>query len=143
MSKAWFSTRASSGSGLISIAAGENVSKLMDFERLISAGAVDFVQPDVAKAGGISELCKIFPIAAVHNITVTPHTFNDGPGLLAAIHVTAALGTGDAMIEWPMFDLEGHVYGRALAPDRGRISVPQKPGLGIEPDPDVIRTYAR
>jgi hypothetical protein len=35
--------------------------------------------------GGISELCKIFPIAAVRNVAVMPHTFYDGPGLLAAI----------------------------------------------------------
>src|ERR1700720_4376941 len=48
----------------IRIAAGENSSTLMDFERLLAAEAVDFVQPSVAKMGGISELCKIFPTAA-------------------------------------------------------------------------------
>ena len=64
-----------------------------------------------------------------------PHTFYDGPGLLAAIHATAALGTADSMIEWRCFDLEAQLYGGALAPARGRISVPQSPGLGMEPDP--------
>jgi L-alanine-DL-glutamate epimerase-like enolase superfamily enzyme len=57
----------------IPIAAGENVSTLMDFERLMAAGAVDFVQPSPAKMGVINELCKVFPTAAVHNITVMPH----------------------------------------------------------------------
>jgi len=52
----------------IPIAAGENVYTLMDFERLLAAKAVDFVQPSPAKMGGISELRKIFPLAAVHNI---------------------------------------------------------------------------
>jgi L-alanine-DL-glutamate epimerase-like enolase superfamily enzyme len=70
-----------------------------------------------------------------------PHTFYDGPGLLAAIHVTAALGGPDAMIEWRMFDLE--VYGSALIPKNGRIPVPQKPGLGMDPDPQVIRSYSK
>jgi L-alanine-DL-glutamate epimerase-like enolase superfamily enzyme len=79
----------------IPIAGGENVSTPMEFERLMGAGAVDFVQPSVAKMGGISELCKVFPIAAVRNVTLMPRTFNDGPGLLAAIHVTAALTRDD------------------------------------------------
>jgi L-alanine-DL-glutamate epimerase-like enolase superfamily enzyme len=95
--------RRSSG---IPIAAGENVSTLMDFERLLDAEAVDFVQPSVAKMGGITETCKVFPSAAVRNVTVMPHCFYDGPGLLAAIHVTAALGSADTMIEWRFFNLE-------------------------------------
>jgi L-alanine-DL-glutamate epimerase-like enolase superfamily enzyme len=125
----------------VPIAAGENVYTLMDFERLLAAGAVDFVQPSPAKMGGISELCKIFPLAAIHNIPVMPHSFYDGPGLLAAIHVAAALGTVDCMIEWRWFDLEATIYGGALQPKHGRVPVPQGPGLGIEPDSDVIRKY--
>ena len=127
----------------IPIAAGENSSTLMDFERLLAAEAVDFVQPSVAKMGGITELVKIFPIAAVRNVTVMPHCFYDGPGLLAAIHVTAALGTADAMIEWRYFDLEAQLYGDLLTPVDGRISVPQRPGLGLDPDPNVIREYLK
>ena len=130
--------RKSSG---IPIAAGENVYTLLDFERLLATRAVDFVQPSPAKMGGISELRKIFPLAAIHNIPVMPHSFYDGPGLLAAIHATAALGTADSMIEWRWFDLEATIYGDALSTRRGWISVPQKPGLGIDPDPDVVRIY--
>lgn len=127
----------------IPIAAGENISTLMDFERLLAADAVDFVQPSVAKMGGVSELCKVFSIAGVGNVTVMPHTFYDGPGLLAGIHTTAALGTADSMIEWRRFDLEAQLYRGELVPVRGRIPVPQTPGLGFDPDPNVIRTYLR
>jgi L-alanine-DL-glutamate epimerase-like enolase superfamily enzyme len=130
--------RKSSG---IPLAAGENVYTLMDFERLLAANAVDFVQPSPAKMGGVSELRKIFPLAAVHNVPVMPHSFYDGPGLLAAIHVAAALGTADTMIEWRWFDLEATIHGGTLSPKHGRISVPQKPGLGIDVDPDMIRIY--
>ena len=130
------------GSG-IAIAAGENVSTLMDFERLMAANAVDFVQPSAAKMGGISELRRVFPIAAIHNVAVTPHSFYDGPGLLAALHATAALGSPDSVIEWRDVALEAQIYGDALSPHGGRISVPQGPGLGLEPDPEVIRAYTR
>ncbi|MFN8626118.1 MAG: mandelate racemase/muconate lactonizing enzyme family protein [Candidatus Binatia bacterium] len=125
------------------ISAGENVSTLIEFERMLAAGAVDFVQPSPAKMGGISELCKVFPLAAIRNIPVMTHSFYDGPGLLAAIHATAALGTADSMIEWRWFDLEASIYGDALTPREGRISVPQGPGLGLDPDRAVISAYRR
>src|ERR1700722_17460784 len=125
----------------IPIAAGENVYTQMDFERLLAAKAVDFVQPSPAKMGGISELRKVFPLAAARNVPAMLHSFYDGPGLLAAIHATAALGTTDSMIEWRRFDLEATTYGDALRPKHGRISVPQGPGLGIDPDPDVVRKF--
>src|ERR1700710_1268966 len=56
--------------GGIPIAAGENVYTLMDFERMLAAKALDFVQPSPAKMGGVSEMLKVFPLAALHNIPV-------------------------------------------------------------------------
>jgi L-alanine-DL-glutamate epimerase-like enolase superfamily enzyme len=47
------------------------------------------------------------------------------------------------MIEWRYFDLEAPVYAGALVQQHGRVLVPQGPGLGIDPDPDVIRAYLR
>jgi L-alanine-DL-glutamate epimerase-like enolase superfamily enzyme len=125
----------------IPIAAGENASTLVEFDRLMAAGAVDFVQPSPAKMGGISELAKVFAIAAARNVTVMVHTFYDGPGLLAAIHATTALGSTESMIEWRSFDLEAQLYGSALLPVDGHVPVPEGPGLGLEPDENVIRTY--
>lgn len=92
---------------------------------------------------GITELAKVFALAAAHNVTVMVHTFYDGPGLLAAIHATAALGGAEAMIEWRFFDLEAPLYGDALLPKDGWLAVPQGPGLGLEPDADPARTYRR
>ena len=114
---------------------------LLDFGRLVDAGAVDFVQPSPAKMGGVTELCKVFHLAAARNVTVMPHTFYHGPGLLAAVHATAALATADSMIEWRYTDLAAWPYGAALLPEHGRIRVPQGPGLGIDPDPAVLRDF--
>jgi L-alanine-DL-glutamate epimerase-like enolase superfamily enzyme len=123
----------------IPVAAGENAATLLDFGRLM--GAVDFVQPSPAKMGGVTELCKVFHVAAARGVTVMPHTFYHGPGLLAAVQVAAALGTGDTMIEWRHSALEAWPYGPALIPEHGRIRVPQGPGLGIDPDPSVLRDF--
>ena len=125
----------------IPVAAGENVATLLDFGRLMDVGAVDFVQPSPAKMGGVTELCKVFHAAAARGVTVMPHTFYHGPGLLAAVHVTAALGTPDSMIEWRRSDLAAYVYGAEVSPKDGRIEVPQGPGLGVDPDPDVLRAF--
>jgi L-alanine-DL-glutamate epimerase-like enolase superfamily enzyme len=127
--------------GGIPVAAGENASTLMDFQHLLEAGAVDFIQPSPAKMGGITELQKVYALAQAHNTTVMVHTFYDGPGLLASVHASAALGGPKSIVEWRYFDLEAQLYGDAIIPKDGRLAVPQGPGLGLEPDPDVIRDY--
>lgn len=126
--------------GGIPIASGENAATLLQFQQLFDANAVDFVQPSPTKMGGISELRKVYALAAVHNVTVMPHSFYDGPGLLAALHVIAALGQR-SLVEWRYFDLEARLYADAGVPRNGSIAVPQGPGLGLDPDPEVIRRY--
>jgi len=124
----------------IPLAAGENAGTLLDLGRLMDA--VDFIQPSPAKMGGVTELQGVFRGAAARGAAVMPHTFYHGPGLLAAVHVTAALGAPGALIEWRYSGLEAFPYGPALLPAGGRIQVPQGPGLGIDPDPEVLRDFA-
>ena len=127
--------------GGIPVAAGENASTLMDFQHLLEARAVDFIQPSSAKMGGLTELRKVFALADAHNATVMVHSFYDGPGLLANVHASAALGGLAAMVEWRYFDLEAQLYGEAIIPKHGTMAVPRGPGLGLEPDADVIRKF--
>jgi L-alanine-DL-glutamate epimerase-like enolase superfamily enzyme len=83
----------------------------------------------------------VFALANANNVTVMVHTFYDGPGLLASVHASAALGGAGALVEWRYFDLEAQLYGDAIIPKNGAITVPQGAGLGLEPDADVIRDY--
>jgi len=107
---------------------------------VFEAQAVDFAQPSPTKMGGISELRKVFALAGANNVTVMPHSFYDGPGLLAALHVNAAFGVG-SLVEWRFFDLEARLYGNEGVPKNGSIAVPTAPGLGFDPDPEVIERY--
>jgi L-alanine-DL-glutamate epimerase-like enolase superfamily enzyme len=126
--------------GGIPLAAGENAATLHQFQHLFKAQAVDIVQPSPIKMGGVSVLREVFALAAAHDVTVVPHTFYDGPGLLAGLHVVAALAP-TPLVEWRYFDLEARLYGDALVPAGGALCVPQGPGLGLEPDAAVIARY--
>ncbi|MGH8630161.1 MAG: enolase C-terminal domain-like protein, partial [Burkholderiales bacterium] len=126
--------------GGIPVAAGENAATLLQFRHLFEAGAVDVVQPSPAKMGGVTELIKVFALAAENAVRVVPHSFYDGPAFLAGLHVNAALGL-DPLVEWRFFDLEAPLYAGAARPQGGRISLPEGPGLGVDPDPEVIRRY--
>jgi L-alanine-DL-glutamate epimerase-like enolase superfamily enzyme len=126
----------------IAIAAGENAATLTQFQQMFGAGAVDVAQPSPTKCGGVTELVKIFTAAAFHGVQVVPHSFYDGPGFLAGLHVNAALGGAQALAEWRFFDLEASLYGQAGRPRNGSMALPLGPGLGLDPDPEVIRRYA-
>jgi L-alanine-DL-glutamate epimerase-like enolase superfamily enzyme len=123
----------------IPLAAGENAGTLLDLAALMDA--VDYLQPSPAKMGGVTALAGVFHAAAARGAAVMPHTFYHGPALLAAVHVTAALGAPGAFIEWRHSALEALPYGTALLPAGGRVPVPQGPGLGLDPDPDVLRRF--
>jgi L-alanine-DL-glutamate epimerase-like enolase superfamily enzyme len=122
------------------IAAGENAGSLHDFMAMIRAGAIDIAQPDVAKTGGVSELVKIAALCEAHGVEFVPHCALFGPGYVATIHLNAAQRTVP-LLERLYCDFEAELYGGATVPSRGTLAVPTGPGLGLEPDPEVIKRY--
>jgi L-alanine-DL-glutamate epimerase-like enolase superfamily enzyme len=117
----------------VPVAIGENVLTSSDFARLIESRAVDYVQPSVAKIGGISVVRDIFAAANQANAAVAPHSAYFGPGLIATAHVNAALARAP-MIERLYCDLTESPFGDWYEPVDGYLTLPQGPGLGIEPD---------
>lgn len=115
------------------VAAGENCGQVEDFRRLFEAGAVDVAQPSVTKIGGISGLRAVQALAGEYGVTVVPHSPYFGPGLLATLHVLAAMEE-EQPLEVYFADLERPPY-PALRPVQGYVAVPDAPGLGMEPDP--------
>jgi D-galactarolactone cycloisomerase len=126
----------------IPIAAGENTAGRFGFKSLIDAGAIDIAQPSVTKIGGIGEMLAVIDLCRKANVKVTPHCPYFGPGLIATLHIIAALAP-DALVEVLWLDMEAHPFHDAVTPVGGRLIVPQGPGLGCEPDPAVMARYTR
>lgn len=122
------------------IAAGENAGSLHDFVAMIDAQAIDIAQPDVAKTGGVSELLKISALCEASAVEFVPHCALFGPGMIATIHINAAQRTVP-LLERLYCDFEAELFGGATLPKEGKLAVPVGPGLGIDPDPEVVECY--
>lgn len=132
--------RLRAGTG-VAMAAGENNCTAFQFREMFAAGAVDYAQPSVTKVGGVTEFQKVAVLADAAGVTLMPHSPYFGPGFLATLQLMAARGQPGGMIERYHMDLEASLYGELVTPVKGRFVVPTGPGLGCDPDPDVIKTY--
>lgn len=124
------------------IACGESEFTRFDFRELIAAGAVDVLQPDLAICGGITEGARIAALAATHQLALAPHLWGSALSFAAGLHLAFAspaatileysLGANPLLHELPEapFVCSG-----------GRISAPDRPGLGVTPRADVIERY--
>ncbi len=126
--------------GGIPIAAGENAAGLHDFRTAFEAGAQDIAQPSVIKIGGPSAMVEIAALAKAFGVRLVPHNAYFGAGYLASLHVNAALAS-DAPFERLFIDLEASPYHEVVEAQEGKVNVPQGPGLGCDPDMQIMRRY--
>ncbi|CAN5842246.1 mandelate racemase/muconate lactonizing enzyme family protein [soil metagenome] len=125
----------------VPVAAGENNCTSFQFRDMFAAGAVNYAQPSATKVGGVTEFLKVATLAEAAGVTLMPHSPYFGPGFLATLQIMAAHGGPDGMIERYHMDLEASLYGGLVNPVKGAFIVPTGPGLGCDPDPDVLKTY--
>ena len=125
----------------ILIASGENEYTHYGFREMITKRAVDIIQPDVIKAGGILEFQKIIALAEAWNLQIAPHFFCFGPGVAATLHLSFSNMTSE-YIEVKAVPPEAFFIEPHLRPEKGLFTnPPDKPGLGIEIDEDVVKRY--
>lgn len=124
----------------IPISAGENVAGLFGFKSLIEAGAIDIAQPSVTKVGGIGEMLKVFDLCEANGVAVAPHSPYFGPGFVATLHIIAAR-MEKPLVEVLWLDMEANPFDPWVRARNGKLSLPQGPGLGCDPDMDVLRRY--
>jgi D-galactarolactone cycloisomerase len=121
-------------SGLpVPLAAGENDFGVQGFRELLRAKALDIVQPDACRAGGITESMQIGRMAGQVGVRVAPHTWSDAVALTANAHVVAAL-PNSVTVE---IDQTGNPFIEDLLEEPLRIKdgllyLSDEPGLGIK-----------
>ena len=125
------------------LAAGESNYTLDQAMRLVSNRTLSYLQPDVARAGGISETRRMAEFAAAHDVQYAPHIGMSGIVCeTASVHLAAAMPNLRAMeCETDSSPFKTAITGAAPGADRqkdGLLPVPTGPGLGIEIDWDAV-----
>ncbi len=126
----------------VPLAAGENEFGLQGFRELIRDGAVDIVQPDASRCGGVSEVKRVADLARQHDLRVATHSWSDAVAIIANAHVIAASDNGitvevdqtgnpfvDNLLVEPLQIFDGHI----------RLS--SAPGLGVELNSEVVERH--
>jgi len=123
----------------VPIAAGENEFGAQGFRELIRVGAVDIVQPDASRAGGISETLRVARLAESHGLRVATHTWSDAVAVIANAHVVAAAPNGLTVevdqTHTPFID---ELLVEPIRIVDGQLQLTDSPGLGVELDQQVI-----
>jgi L-alanine-DL-glutamate epimerase-like enolase superfamily enzyme len=129
------------------IAAGEMVRSMAEARDLLGRGGIDVLQTDVMLTGGVSGNRRIAALADLQGRVWSPHTWSNGFGLVANLHVACAFSTCPS-VEVP-YDPPAWSPARrdfllptelAIAAD-GTIAPPGGPGLGVEPDLDALEEH--
>ncbi|MDX1931196.1 MAG: mandelate racemase/muconate lactonizing enzyme family protein [Capsulimonadales bacterium] len=122
------------------ISTGEALTRRQSFLPWIERQAVDILQPDSTKCGGLSEARRIAWAAYDHNIRVVSHGWNTAIGLAADLHLAAAMPVA-SHVEYitPAPYIDDLVAEPFTLDADGMLTIPTGPGLGITLDPDGLR----
>ncbi len=129
------------------VAGGEMARTPGELLGALAAEALDIVQPDAVLAIGMLRARTVGEVALLANRWFTPHTWTNGLGLLANLHLAAGVG-GGPFLEFP-YDPPGWTPPRRdfflaeplMIDASGCLAVPRAPGLGADLDEDVIARF--
>jgi D-galactarolactone cycloisomerase len=132
------------------IAGGENEHTLFGFQQLLAAGALDIAQPDMGSCGGITAARHIIALAQAMGVRVNPHVWGSAIAQAASLQVIAAVPVAHHALfaTQPVleYDRSSHPFRQLLVQQPlmlrdGWVDIPDRPGLGIEVNREVIRQY--
>lgn len=128
----------------LSISAGEVLTRRQSFIPWIERRAVDIIQPDLTKVGGISEGRRIGWMAYDHNVQLVPHGWNTAVGLAADLQLTASLPVAK-YVEYitPSPYIENILVNPFKLDENGLLAIPTGPGLGIELNYEAVEKMAK
>jgi D-galactarolactone cycloisomerase len=126
----------------VRLAAGENMVGEKSFDEAIASKALQVIQPDIAKWGGISACLPIIKKLNQHDIEYCPHYLGGGIGLMASAHLLAAsLSTGMLEIDSNINPLRSLLTPTLNQITNGQATLSDEPGIGITPDLDTLSQF--
>jgi len=124
----------------VPIAAGQNEGLAYRFRDLLVHRAVDVLQPNVVIGGGFTQCTRIAGMAAAFNVPIA----NGGAWPFHNMHLHAGLANGGLVeYHYPAVEACRAVYRDLPEPKDGWLTLPEKPGLGFEPDENALREVAK
>ena len=129
----------------IPIATGERLFSRWDFKRLLHAGGIDIIQPDLSHAGGITEVKKIASMAEAYDVALAPHCPLGPIALAACLQVDATCH--NAVIQEQSIGIHYNV-GKSVLDyitnkddfvfTDGYVKLPKKTGLGVDINKELV-----
>jgi L-rhamnonate dehydratase len=122
----------------IPLAAGQNEGHRFRHRELIVNHAVDIAQPNVCSVGGYTEAVKVAALAQAFNLPIA----NGGGWPHHNMHLQAAMANGWRVeFHFEMWGVGDKIYKEPAAPDHGWVTLPETPGLGLEPRWEALEEY--
>ena len=124
----------------IRIALGEEEMSLRGFRRIIETGTAQVIQPDLLYFGGMIRSLKVARMAEAAGLDCTPHMSGGGLGFLYIAHFASVVPNCGAHQEYKGEDdiLPVKSETSSLRSEKGMLTVPAGPGLGVTIDPDFV-----
>jgi L-alanine-DL-glutamate epimerase-like enolase superfamily enzyme len=121
----------------VPIATGEHEYTRWGLKQLMDAGAADVLQPDIYWAGGISEMLKIAALASAYDLVLIPHGHSTpATAQFIAAQPPTLCPILEYLIKWN--EIHQFFLRNPLKPVNGTITVPTRPGMGMELDEGKI-----
>ena len=124
----------------VRLSAGQNEGLAYRFRDMLTAGAVDVVQPNIIITGGITQCLQIAGMAAAHNVPIS----NGGGCPYHNMHLQAGAPNGTA-VEYQVNSATAckAIYKNLPEPEDGWYALPTASGLGLEVDMDAVRELSK
>ena len=122
----------------IPVMGSERLNTKTQFRQLLELDGIDIAQPDLVYAGGITEVRKIAAIADTYHVPISFHNTKGPIGILAAAHLGASIPNEAPMEFVTGIDWRDDIITHPLCVEDGCLVVPDRPGLGVELDPEGI-----
>ena len=140
----------------VNISGGEAEFGRWGWRRLLESRGLDIAQPEVCALGGISEYLRVLALCHAHFTPVINHVWGSAIAVAANLQLLAAMpplpgglhpwepllefDTTDNKFRDNLLKIPLNIQQQVKATD-GRVTIPEGPGLGVEPDRDFIRHY--